>query len=240
MPLHSPSLTSHPRAALYFRSYAAAAARFGKTYSFEEVHYALLGRPEHVGATAFVRILGLEGVTSPEGVLEVRDEVLVREMEHVDPLPGATRVVEGICGRVPSAIATSSSRAYLELKRRRNPSIFSVDHVVCGDDEVMRGKKGKPSPDIFLAAASLLGVEPSKCVVFEDSVAGVQAGKAAGMFVVAVPDPRVSPEEMEAALPDLVLRSLEDFDPAVIGIGGGKEGEEEKEKTGEGQGEGAA
>ena len=48
---------------------------------------------------------------------------------------------------------------------------------------------GKPAPDIYLKVASDLGVGPADCAVFEDVPAGIQAGKAAGMFVVAVDDP---------------------------------------------------
>ena len=46
--------------------------------------------------------------------------------------------------------------------------------------------RGKPAPDIFLRAAELLGVPPGECVVIEDSVAGVAAGRAAGMKVIGI------------------------------------------------------
>jgi beta-phosphoglucomutase-like phosphatase (HAD superfamily) len=50
--------------------------------------------------------------------------------------------------------------------------------------------KGKPAPDVFLKAAELLGAAPQRCIVFEDSYHGVQAGLAAGMKVFAVPSTR--------------------------------------------------
>nr|GEZ19358.1 bifunctional riboflavin kinase/FMN phosphatase [Tanacetum cinerariifolium] len=55
--------------------------------------------------------------------------------------------------------------------------------VIIGGDEV---KEGKPSPEIFLEAAKRLSVDPSKCLVIEDSVPGIAAAKAAEMDVVAV------------------------------------------------------
>jgi len=51
--------------------------------------------------------------------------------------------------------------------------------------------RGKPAPDVFLAAAERLGQEPRHIAVFEDSSAGIRAGKAAGMFVIAVPNPLI-------------------------------------------------
>ena len=57
----------------------------------------------------------------------------------------------------------SRSREYMELKKKNNSELFSLfETVVCGDEE--RIKSGKPAPDIFLAAASDLGVEPTKLV----------------------------------------------------------------------------
>lgn len=81
-------------------------------------------------------------------------------------------------------IATSNSRELVE-----NIALVHglKDHFAC----IMTGcevGRGKPAPDIYLAVAERLGVEPSKCLVFEDIIPGIQAGVSAGMRVCAVDD----------------------------------------------------
>src|SRR4029078_5369692 len=83
----------------------------------------------------------------------------------------------------------SSERKLFELKTSPHAFFELFDAVVCGDDP--RGTAKKPSPDIFLVAARDLRATPAHCVVFEDSPAGVQAPLAAGMRVVAMPDPEL-------------------------------------------------
>jgi len=69
---------------------------------------------------------------------------------------------------------------------------------------------GKPAPDVFLVAAARLGVDPARCVVIEDAVAGVEAAKAAGMRCVAVTNTHPADH---LTLADLVVDSLEQLDP---------------------------
>ncbi|XP_058114206.1 (DL)-glycerol-3-phosphatase 2-like [Magnolia sinica] len=88
-----------------------------------------------------------------------------------------------------------------------------MHHVVLGDDPEV--KRGKPSPDIFLAASKRFEdgtVDSRKILVFEDAPSGVAAAKSAGMSVVMVPDPRLDSSYHEGA--DQVLNSLLDFDPS--------------------------
>ncbi len=90
------------------------------------------------------------------------------------------------------AIATSSLNASARplLDRTGIRSLFSV--VVTGDEV----QQGKPHPEIYVRAAKKLGISPEACLVIEDSLAGVSAGKAAHMRVVAIPDRRfVDPRE---------------------------------------------
>ncbi len=69
---------------------------------------------------------------------------------------------------------------------------------------------GKPDPTCFLAAAERLGVPPADCVVFEDSAAGIEAAKRAGMCCVALVQPHRPRQDVGAA--DLVLADLNEFD----------------------------
>lgn len=87
-----------------------------------------------------------------------------------------------VLAKIPHIIASSTPVANLELFLSSTvlgeyfDAYFSADQVA----------HGKPAPDIFIAAAHHLGFEPNQCVVFEDAPAGIQAGKAAGCFVVAL------------------------------------------------------
>jgi beta-phosphoglucomutase-like phosphatase (HAD superfamily) len=69
---------------------------------------------------------------------------------------------------------------------------------------------------VFLLAAERLGTPPERCSVFEDSSAGITAGRLAGMFVIAVPNPHFPPREDALAQADAVLASLEKFSPDLL------------------------
>lgn len=79
------------------------------------------------------------------------------------------------------ALATSASRATMHCFLDLLPPTTRFDSTVCGEDVV----QGKPAPDIFLAAAQAVHVEPLNCIVVEDSQSGILAALHAGMHVVA-------------------------------------------------------
>ena len=72
-------------------------------------------------------------------------------------------------------------------------------------------KNGKPAPDVYLAAASLLGLDPSECMAFEDSPNGVRSASSAGCITVMVPDLSGPDEELK----NLIYASVEDLDEAI-------------------------
>lgn len=99
--------------------------------------------------------------------------------------PGVLQFIN-ICKekRIPLGIATSNSVELLSyfLKAQNLERVFEV--IITGSD----GLKGKPAPDMYLEVAKRLNVEPSRCLVFEDIIPGILAGKRAGMKVCAVDD----------------------------------------------------
>ncbi len=98
---------------------------------------------------------------------------------HLAALPDARRSIGRIKARRCVASSTPSTRLRWKLQQTGllglfDPHIFSSDMV----------RNGKPAPDLFLHAATTMGAQPWECVVVEDSVNGVMAGKAAGMQVI--------------------------------------------------------
>ncbi len=142
---------------------------------------------------------------------QVVDQLLMRVGDLVEStgrlLPGATRAIDLASRRGPVALASSTPMALIERclahfdLRDRFVSLHSAEFE----------PYGKPHPGVFLSAAASLGVAPDRCLVVEDSAAGVVAAKSARMTVVAVPTP--SDCQMAAfGLADLVLASLEAWD----------------------------
>jgi beta-phosphoglucomutase-like phosphatase (HAD superfamily) len=85
--------------------------------------------------------------------------------------------------------------------------------VTVSSEEVPRGK---PAPDVYLEAARRLGVQPTRCAAVEDSENGIRAAKAAGMRVVATPNPSYPPAPEALAEADLVLDSLAALTPEAV------------------------
>lgn len=109
--------------------------------------------------------------------------------------------------KIPAGIATSNSRELVELVINRHgmSDYFTSIRTSC---EVA---KGKPAPDIYLLVAQDLGAEPSHCLVFEDVVSGVMAGKNANMRVCAVYDEfSAEDQEQKKRLADYYIHSMKE------------------------------
>ncbi|KAL9234105.1 hypothetical protein vseg_009012 [Gypsophila vaccaria] len=129
----------------------------------------------------------------------------------IKPLPGANRLIKHLHGHgIPMALASNSPRSFVEQKICNHQGWKESFSAIVGCDEVI---SGKPSPDIFLEAAKQLNVEPSSCLVIEDSIPGVTAGKAAGMAVVAVPS--LPKQSHLYTMADEVINSLFDLRPEL-------------------------
>ena len=102
------------------------------------------------------------------------------------PVKEGVRELLAYCGErgIKAGIATSNSRQLVENVVRAHQMESCFDCIMTGCEV----EKGKPAPDIYLAVAKELAVTPENCLVFEDIIPGIQAGKAAGMKVCAVYD----------------------------------------------------
>ncbi|MGC4066973.1 MAG: HAD-IA family hydrolase [Polyangiaceae bacterium] len=180
---------------LYTQATQAVVSRFGRTYDFS-LKRRIMGGSARAGAALVLGELAIP--LSVEEYLAERRKHLERLFLSTRPIDGAEALVRAAHIRgLALAVATSSERSLFELKTRPHPWFSLFNEVICGDDARLRSPK--PAPDIFLLAASDLGVRPSDCIVFEDSPTGVTAARAAGAFVVARRDPALTEGELAAA-----------------------------------------
>lgn len=117
---------------------------------------------------------------------------------------GAKELLEALKMRgIPMAVASSSSLETIQLYLGKCSVLPYFQALISGGADIA----SKPAPDIFLKAAKTLGVPPEACLVLEDSVNGIRAGRAAGMTVCMVPDLFPFTEELapycDAVKPDL-------------------------------------
>jgi len=125
------------------------------------------------------------------------------EARGLTPLAGAREWVERLHGDGwKQAIASSAPRLNVETMLHVLKLDGLIDAMVSADEV----KKGKPDPDVFLAAAAAVSVPPSRCVVVEDAPAGVEAGRRAGMKTIGV-------NAKSPLAADVYVRSLADLPP---------------------------
>ncbi len=141
-----------------------------------------------VRASDVIRQLALPGVDP----MREAHELLLEEMEDVDgiiEIPGAIALLNSI----PSGKWAIVTSAPAELAKRRMAAAgIPTPTVMVTGEEV---SAGKPSPECYLLGARHLGVDPSKCLVFEDAVAGILAGEAAGADVAVITATHATPFE---------------------------------------------
>jgi pseudouridine-5'-monophosphatase len=187
--------------------------RYDKTFDWE-IKSQLIGRPAIESARKLVELLELP--ITPEEYLRERKELLNDRFPDATPMPGAVELTQRMRSTgVPQAVATSSTQPAFALKTRRHQEWFQLFDVIrTGDHPEV--KAGKPAPDIFLSAARALHTPPAACLVFEDAPAGVEAALAAGMSVIAVPDPHMDRSMYADA--QQCLSSLTEFQPYLWGL----------------------
>lgn len=143
------------------------------------------------------------------GVVEL---VLERYRRAVPLLPGAVACVERLAARWPLGLASSSNRPVIDLVLAET-GLGRCFAVTVSSEEVPRGK---PSPDVYLAAVDRLGLVPAACAAVEDSGNGLRSAAAAGLRVIAVPNPHFPPAADALALAAAVVPTLADLTPATV------------------------
>lgn len=156
------------------------------------------------GTKGTQRVLDWANLTIPISEWSLKTAALHSSFRNCVTLPGVVKFLNTLSHytnpEIKIALASSSGRKLFDLKTAHLPSISSAFPETCrvfGDDPDMGDAKKKPMPDIFLLALDRINtlcaesieekVKPEECLVFEDSIAGVEAGRRAGMRVIWVP-----------------------------------------------------
>lgn len=169
---------------VYLRAWRAAAHELGEAMTNE----------------LYVRVMGLNHADSiarlgQEWSSQARAEEFVNlsewhyarmvEMEGHRVRPGVLELLDALESRGRRLAVATSTRRHLAEETLAAIGLEKRFNKLVAGDEVVRGK---PDPEIYFLAAKRLGVSPIRCLVFEDSPAGVQAALVAGMTVIAVPE----------------------------------------------------
>jgi HAD superfamily hydrolase (TIGR01509 family) len=177
-------------------------AEHGGTWR-DEATRDMLGMSAPEWSRYVVERLGVD--LSAEDVNRAVVEALLREYDERLPLlPGAREAVERMAVRWPLGLASSSNRPVIDLVLDRM-GVTQRFKATVSSEEVGRGK---PAPDVYLEAARRLGIDPEACAAIEDSENGMKSAHAAGMRVVAIPNPHFPPAEDALALAAVRLPDL--------------------------------
>jgi HAD superfamily hydrolase (TIGR01509 family) len=193
---------------------AAILARHGLPYTPEDA-LATRGRSVPDSVAVYADRLGLPAARRADLMAALLAEYRAR-IPSIVALPGATRLIRRLSGRMPLAIASNSPAGVVEETLRTLGLADDFDVTICADAV----RTPKPDPEVYVLACLGLGVEPRDTVAFEDSEPGVRAAVAAGLFCVAIaalPGTAGSRPDLSAA--DLVLGSLEEVEVEAPGPG---------------------
>jgi HAD superfamily hydrolase (TIGR01509 family) len=169
------------------------------------------------------------GMSAPEWSRYLRDElevplkpdeindrvvaaVLASYRRELPLLPGAVDAVRRLEGRWPLGLASSANRPVIDAVLH-DAGLTASFAATVSSEEV---DHGKPSPDVYLAAARALGIAPVRIAAVEDSTNGLKSAAAAGMAVIAVPNRRFPPAAEALTLAGLVVDSLDELTIAAI------------------------
>jgi len=147
---------------------------------------------------------------------QISDRVVARLLagyeQRLPLLPGAVAAVRRLAERWPLGLASSANRPVIDAVLSLSGLADSFAATVSGDEVAY----GKPAPDIYLAAARQLGVDPARSAAVEDSSNGLRSAAAAGMLVIAVPNEDLPPAADALALAAASVGSLDQLTPELL------------------------
>jgi len=147
-----------------------------------------------------------------DALIDAYDHELRRQLALVnETLPGVRELIAALKQRsVPIAVASSSLPEWIDALLGGLKLVGIFDAAV----SARQAAHPKPAPDVYLLAAERLGVQPARCIAFEDTPTGLASARAAGMLAVQVRAASTAFPPLEAA--DLVLETLHDFDLSLL------------------------
>jgi beta-phosphoglucomutase family hydrolase len=165
---------------LHYIAWKQALAEWNCVYE-EELFYSWGGKPVR---KIIADLNEMQGLNMPVDELAARKEALYHsQLPELKAIPPVLEQVLAQHGRIPLAVVSGSRTDSVIGSLTALGLLDKFDTLVCAEDYT----HGKPAPDCFLLAAKQLNVEPSTCLVFEDTDLGIQAATAAGMASVRVP-----------------------------------------------------
>ncbi|XP_076312120.1 pseudouridine-5'-phosphatase-like isoform X1 [Tachypleus tridentatus] len=192
--------------------------KYGKEYT-RETHMKEMGLSVNESCRVVVQTLQLPITTEEYRHQLENDCEYERRLSEAPLMPGVERLVRHLSNHhIPIAIASSTTRTIFDSISSKRKDFFSLFHPIILAGEEPEVKKCKPAPDTFLVCEARFQTKanPKETLVFEDSIAGVEAAVAAGMPVVMVPSKDVDITLCQKAT--LVLNSLQDFRPEEFGL----------------------
>ncbi|MBJ7537599.1 HAD family hydrolase [Marinomonas transparens] len=175
-------------------------AKQGLFLDEQTMHEKFSGYTSEHGIKAASQMLGKPLPTS--FLEEYRTAFQTKIDEQLEPIDGVLSLLEKI--KIPIAMATNANRQEMHFKLKKIGLDERFSTRFCVEDVA----QGKPAPDLYLKAAAALKTKPQDCLVIEDSIAGIKAGVAAGMTVLAYSD-TMDPAKQTAAGAAVCFQSME-------------------------------
>jgi HAD superfamily hydrolase (TIGR01509 family) len=157
------------------------------------------------------------GLSEPPEAInrEVVARMLDRYAERLPVIDGAVEAVQGLAAHWPLGLASSSNRELVD----RALALSGLDRYFTATVSSEEVERGKPAPDVYLEAARQLGVPSTHCAAVEDSANGIRSAHAAGMRVVAIPNPTFPPPDEVLALAAAVVPTIAELTPDDVESG---------------------